>query len=110
MIKNEKWDDRRVIHVNKELHKRIKMYCLSHEIKSMADWVEPILEAAIKKPSAKERLEKQAAETPLEAVVEIDAEVEGKNDAAGELVTRAILTNEPKVNGQNSPSMIDILA
>lgn len=42
----------------------------------MQVWVEPILEAALAKPKAKDRLEKQALELTPEQKAEIDAETQ----------------------------------
>jgi len=66
--------EKKAFYISKDLHKRLLMYCLSHDIKYMNVWAEEILEAAIRKPSAKERIEKQLAEMPPEMRDEVENE------------------------------------
>ena len=66
----------KILYVKYDLHKRLKFYCLKHEITSMKNFVEPFLEAAINKPNAEERLERQAEELTEEERELIDKEME----------------------------------
>ncbi len=47
----------RNFYITKELHKKIKLYCLKNDIFPISKFIEPILEAAVTKPKATERLE-----------------------------------------------------
>lgn len=64
------------IYVSSDLHFQIKMHCLKHNLGPMKDWISGILAANVVKPSAKERLERQASEVSKEDKELIDKEME----------------------------------
>jgi len=81
-----------VLYVNKELHKKIKLYCIRHNIKTIQGFIEPLLEAAITKPQGKERLEKAAEELTQEERDLIDKETE---------LATGYTTNAPELGVKN---------
>ena len=50
------------IYINRELQKKIKIYCIKNNIPSMKVFAEKVLEIAIEKPSASDRLEEARKE------------------------------------------------
>jgi hypothetical protein len=68
-----KREDLRAVYVHKDTHQRLRLYCLRHKIK-MAEFLNPLVEAAVDKPSREEMVERAKAELTTEEVAQIDAE------------------------------------
>lgn len=56
------------VYINKDLHKKVKLHCIKHDLGPMVGWVEKVLDIAASKPTADVRLQKLREEAIADGI------------------------------------------